>query len=158
MYRNLQIVIVLALAGTATLSLPAKSQAAPDAAATGTINAKQVKELEKSAITAADHRRLAAYYQAQADITAKKLADAHWLDDEWAGVNRWSKQPDPYPHTKRLIGEYSDQLVKYHELADNHLWEAIKIEAYEKYGKPPASNESGFSAGPPRVLAYHPKQ
>jgi hypothetical protein len=93
------------------------------------LTAKEVRQLEKTAVTAADHMRLAAYYRFQAEQSQNKLTDAEELLKEWYPMERSSKVPDPYPHAIRLVNEYSAQLEKYSRLAAKHEFEAQKIQA-----------------------------
>ena len=93
------------------------------------LTAKEVHQLEKTAVTAADHRQLAAYYRFQAQQSQKKLADAEELLKKWYPMERASKVPDPYPHSIRLVNEYSAQVEKYSKLAAKHQLEADQLEA-----------------------------
>lgn len=93
------------------------------------LTAKEVRQLEKTAVTAADHRQLAAYYRFQAQQSQKKLADAEELLKKWYPMERASKVPDPYPHSIRLVNEYSAQVEKYSKLAAKHELEAGQLEA-----------------------------
>jgi hypothetical protein len=124
MYRNLKFTLALIFIATVPLHLKATAQAASGEV----LNAKQLRELEKSAVTAADHERLAAYYQSQAEQAQKKLADAEELEKKWGPAERASKVPDPYPHARRLVAEYSAQAQKYSRLAEDHQWMAEKYE------------------------------
>ena len=124
MYRNLKVTLALIFIATVPLQLKATAQDASGEV----LNAKQLRELEKSAITAADHERLAAYYQSQAEQAQKKLADAEELEKKWGPIERASKVPDPYPHARRLVAEYSAQVQKYARLAEDHEWMAEKYE------------------------------
>src|SRR5580692_4093042 len=124
MYRNLKVTLALIFIATVPLHLKATAQDASHEV----LNAKQLRELEKSAVTAADHQRLAAYYQSQAEQSEKKLADAQELQKKWGAEERASKVPDPYPHSRRLVAEYSAQVQKYSRLAEDHQWMAEKYE------------------------------
>ena len=84
--------------------------------------------MEKTAITAVDHERLAAYYQSKAEEAEKNLEAAQALEQQWGAAERASKTPDPYPHAKRLVAEYSEQVRKYAHLAADHEWIAEKYE------------------------------
>ena len=106
------------------------------------LSAKQVRELEKSAVTAGDHHRLAAYYQAQALVAQKNLLDAQELYKKWGQSERASKVPDPYPHSQRLIQEYSAQLEKFSRLSADHDWIATKLEIAEKTMKADAGSDT----------------
>jgi hypothetical protein len=114
-----------------------------------TLTAQQAKQLERSAKTAADHERLAAYYQSQLQQAQKNLADAQKLEEQWGATERASKTPDPYPHARRLVREYSDQVAKYSKLAANQS----KIgEAME------AANAAGSKSGEGKQETVAPKQ
>jgi hypothetical protein len=129
MKRYSQVALGLLLA-----SLPWQLRAMPEAAqaprdASGeTLTAKAVQQLEKTAVNAEDHQRLAAYYQAQAGQAQKKLAAAQELERQWGPMERASKTPDPYPHAKRLVAEYSAEVQKYSRLSADHQWVAEKYE------------------------------
>jgi hypothetical protein len=124
MYRNLKVTLALIFIATVPLQLKATAQGVSGEV----LNAKQLRELEKSAITAADHERLAAYYQSQAEQAQKKLTDAEELEKKWGPMERASKVPDPYPHARRLVLDYSAQVQKYARLAADHQWIADKAE------------------------------
>ena len=93
------------------------------------LTAKEARELEKTAATASEHRQIAAYYQFQAQLSGKKLADAEELLKKWYLMERALKAPDPYPHSIRLVNEYRAQVEKYSTLAAKHEWEAEKLDA-----------------------------
>jgi hypothetical protein len=148
MYRNLKVTLALIFIATVPLQLKATAQDASGEV----LNAKQLRELEKSAITAADHERLAAYYQSQAEQAQKKLADAEELEKKWGPMERASKVPDPYPHARRLVAEYSAQVQKYARLVENHQWMA------EKYEIATRAMKSGGSANDNSASESNPKQ
>jgi len=114
-------------------SLPWQLQAMPNAqtspnASGSPLTAKEVRQLEKTAVTAEDHERLAAYYQVQAEQAEKNLAAAEELERQWGPMERASKTPDPYPHARRLVAEYSADVQKYAQMAADHQWVAEKYE------------------------------
>ena len=109
-------------------TVPLHMRATAQDASHEVLNAKQLRELEKSAVTAADHQRLAAYYQSQALQAQKKLTDAEELEKKWWRMERASKVPDPYPHARRLVAEYSAEVQKYSRLAEDHQWMADKYD------------------------------
>jgi hypothetical protein len=129
MNRRLSVLFLFAVSGS--LQLHAASQAPTDSAREP-LTANQVRQLEKSAVTAADHRQLAAYYQFQAQEAAKKLADATELEKKWGASERATKTPDPYPHSRRLVSEYTAQLQKYSRLAEDHEWMAEKYDIAQR--------------------------
>jgi len=113
---------------------------------------QQVKSLEVSAKTARDHERLAAYYRSQLEQAQKNLADAQELLKKWEPAERASKTPDPYPHARRLVSEYSAQVEKYSKLADLHEKKARAIEADQdpEKIKVPEAKSPLVGSGPPR--------
>lgn len=128
MFRNLGVILAFVF----VIGLPFQLRAAPQVPRDSSgepLTAKEVRQLEKTAITAADHRQLAAYYRFQAQQSQKKLADAEELLKTWYPMERASKVPDPYPHAIRLVNEYSAQVEKYSKLAAKHEWEVQKLEA-----------------------------
>src|ERR1700733_345486 len=112
--------------GLLLASLPWQLRAMPEAAqaprdASGeTLTAKEVPQLEKTAASAKDHQRLAAYYQVQSEQAQKKLAAAQELERQWGPMERASKTPDPYPHARRQVEEYTAQVEKHSRLAADH--------------------------------------
>jgi len=121
---------------------------APQEASGETLSAKEVRQMEKTAVTASDHERLAAYYQAQAQLAEKKLQDAQELLKKWGPVEEASKTPDPYPHARRMVWEYSAELQKYSRLAADHQWIAEKYEIAaraQKNGGSAADNNTNQS-------------
>ncbi len=125
MYGNFRITLAMIVVA----GLPLHLKATPQAPSSEALTPSAVRELEKSAQTASDHERLAAYYRSQAQIAQKNLADAEELQKKWAPVERASKTPDPYPHARRLVSEYSAQVEKYSKLAANHDRAAQKLQA-----------------------------
>ena len=109
--------------------LQATTQAqAPRDASGEPLTAKEVRQLEKTAASEVDHARLAAYYQVQAEQAEKNLVNAQELERQWGPMERASKTPDPYPHARRLVAEYSGQVEKYSRLAADHQWIVEKYE------------------------------
>jgi hypothetical protein len=147
MYRNLKVTLALIFIATVPLQLKATAQGLSGEV----LNAKQLRELEKSATTAADHERLAAYYQSQAEQAQKKLTDAEELEKKWGPMERASKVPDPYPHARRLVAEYSAQVQKYARLAEDHQWMAEKYEIAARAMKNAGStNDNSASESNPK--------
>jgi len=122
---GMQVAALLLIAGA---PLVAATQQAPAQTESEQLTAKQVRDMEKTAITAADHERLAGYYQSKAVEAEKNLEAAQALEQQWGAAERASKTPDPYPHAKRLVAEYSEQVRKYAHLAADHEWVAEKYE------------------------------
>src|SRR5579862_7845015 len=110
---NLKVTAALLVLACAPLQLHATAQdqqAIPRDSSGEPLTAKEVRQLEKTAINAADHRQLAAYYEFQAQQADKKLADAQELERKWGPMERATKTPDPYPHARRLVNEYTAQV------------------------------------------------
>ena len=155
-YENLKVTLALLFVA----SLPSQLHSMPQAPLESPgepLTAKEVRQLEKKATTASDHRRLAAYYQLQAQQAAKNLADAEQLRKKWRPMERATKVPDPYPHAKRLVEEYSAQVQKYSTRAADHLWIATKYEIAERSLKTGGdAGESGTSQGDVTPLSPKP--
>ena len=132
MCRHFGLTLALIFVASVPLHLKANAQAASGQVLTP----NALRELEKSAKSAADHERLAAYYRSQAQIARENLDDAEELLKKWGPIEKASKTPDPYPHARRLVSEYSEQVEKYSKLAAKHENTARKLEA----GSNPGSN------------------
>jgi hypothetical protein len=124
-YGNFRITLAMIVVASVPLYLRGTAQAPSGEVLT----ASAVRELERSAKTAADHERLAAYYRSQTEQAQKNLADAEGLLKKWGPMERASKVPDPYPHARRLVSEYSAQVEKYSKRAANHERAAQKLQA-----------------------------
>jgi Skp family chaperone for outer membrane proteins len=124
-HRNFKIALAMIL----VVGMPLHSKATTQAPSGEVLTPSAVRELERSAKTASDHERLADYYRSQAQQAQKNLADAEELLKKWGPAERASKVPDPYPHARRLVSEYSAQAEKYSKLAANHEKAARKLEA-----------------------------
>ena len=141
MYGNFRMTLAMIVVAGLPLHLKATTQAP----AGEVLTPSAVRELEKSAKTASDHERLAAYYRSQAQIAQKNLDDAEELLKKWGPMERASKTPDPYPHARRLVSEYSAQVEKYSKLAANHERVAQKLEA----------GADSSSSGPATITPKH---
>jgi hypothetical protein len=146
--RNLILTVILLFAAGVRIHSQAEQAAQPHSAGE-TLSAEKVKQLEKSAKTAADHERLAAYYESQLQQAQKNLADAQELEKKWGPIERTSKTPDPYPHSRRLVRQYSAEVAKYSQLAASHHKLAQSIEA---------ANAGGGKAGTSKGETSTPKQ
>lgn len=124
--------ITVSFAATTHAQAQAQAEQAPPAAEA--LTAVQAKHLEKSAKTAEDHQRLAAYYQTQLQQAQKNLADAQQLEKKWGPAERASKVPDPYPHARRMVRDYSAQVAKYTKLTVSHRKSAQAILARNAAG------------------------
>jgi hypothetical protein len=127
LYSKVTLGLLLASLPWQLRAMPEAAQAPRDASGEA-LTAKAVQQLEKTAVNAEDHQRLAAYYQLQAEQAQKKLAAAQELERQWGPMERASKTPDPYPHAKRLVAEYTAEAQKYSRLAADHQWVAEKYE------------------------------
>ena len=136
MYKNLQVTLALLL----VVGLPLHLKATAQAPSGEVLSKKALHELERSATTASDHERLAAYYQSQAQKAQQNLADAEELEKKWGPMESASKVPDPYPHARRLVLEYTAEVQKYSRLAADHQWIA------DKYGIAARALKAGGSA------------
>ncbi len=127
LYSKVTLGLLLASLALQLHAMPEAAQAPRDASGEP-LTAKEVRQLEKTATTEQDHQRLAAYYQVQAEQAEKNLVNAQELERQWAPMERATKTPDPYPHARRLVAEYSGQVDKYSRLAADHQWIAEKYE------------------------------
>jgi hypothetical protein len=127
LYSKVTLGLLLASMPWQLRAMPEAAQAPRDGSGE-TLTAKAVQQLEKTAVNAEDHQRLAAYYQVQAEQAEKKLANAQELEKQWGPMERASKTPDPYPHARRLVAEYSAEVQKYSRLSADHQWVAEKYE------------------------------
>jgi hypothetical protein len=146
--RNLVLTVLLLFAAGVRIDSQAE-QAAQQHSAGETLTAEKAKQLEKSAKTAADHERLAAYYESQLQQAQKNLADAQELQKKWGPIERSSKTPDPYPHSRRLVSEYSAEVAKYSRLAATQHKLAHSIQA---------ANAGGDKAGTSKGETITPQQ
>ena len=96
MCRHFGLTLALIFVASVPLHLKANAQAALGQVLTP----NALRELEKSAKSAADHERLAAYYRSQAQIAQENLDDAEELLKKWGPIEKASKTPDPYPHAR----------------------------------------------------------
>jgi len=160
MNRYSAVALAISVVAGGSMQLRAMPQATPQATS-GTLSAKEVRQLEKTAVTESDHQRLAAYYETQAQLAEKKLEDAQALLKKWGPVEQASKTPDPYPHARRMVWEYTAELQKYSRLAADHEWMVEKYEVAARAlknggtaadnnatdNRTPGSNPSGAAGG-----------
>lgn len=155
-HRNVKVPLALLFVVSLPLQLHSMPQVPRDSSGEP-LTPKEVRQLAKKASTASDHKRLAAYYQYQAQQAATNLANAEELERKWCPMERATKVPDPYPHARRLVWEYSAQVEKYSRLAADHLWIATKYEIAERSRKAgDNAGENGTSRG--NVTPVSPKQ
>jgi hypothetical protein len=145
MTMDRRLLVAFLFVASLSLQLHAVPQAPPDSSGEP-LTAKEVRQLEKTAITSADHRQLAAYYQYQAQQSQKKLTDAEELLKKSYPQERASKVPDPYPHAIRLTNEYSAQVQKYSRLAEDHEWMAEKYDIAQRALKEGGNTNSGSTS------------
>lgn len=114
------IVFFLALAG-AVLMPAATAPASPE------ITSKNIRQVEDKARSAADHRKIAEYYQHQANLMRAKLSEAEDLVSYWsrdsAGIAPNNRNPNPYWSAKN----YADALRAAAEAASARAAEQEKL-------------------------------
>lgn len=124
MYANVR-KTVLALAFTATV--PFHLNAAPKDPTK--LTAKQVRSLEATAKTGADHARLAAYYQTEIEATQKKLKRAEELMVDRAWMVGWTKTPNGYTTAQDMARDSRGKLEKLSTLHASHQKAAQSLNA-----------------------------
>jgi hypothetical protein len=101
------------------VGVPVGLAAARDSGA-ASMTESQAARAEAEARTAADHQRLAEYYQAQARDTQTKLADAEDTLKHWAWMEGRTKVPNPYTSTKSRVDILRAEYEKDSVLAVHH--------------------------------------
>jgi hypothetical protein len=97
--------------------------AVPQRPADEPLSAKEVRKAEKQARTAADHLRLAAWYQAEAQRTRTQLKEAEDEAEYWGrnpGMVTLTKIPNPYWNARAWARIYREKLQKVTKLAASH--------------------------------------
>ena len=119
----MRVILTTALAVLFLASVPQHLRATPQKPSGEPLTSKEVRKAEASAKTAADHIRLAVYYETQAKQTQSKLAEAEDLVNYW-GQKSWmverTKVPNPYSDAKSLATTYRMELDKETKLAADH--------------------------------------
>jgi hypothetical protein len=110
-----------ALAVLLTAGVPMGLAAAPQKSTSAVVmTEREVAQAEGEARTAADHLRLAEYYQAQAQRTKSELADAEDTLSHWSWMEGRTKVPNPYTSTKSRVDILRAQYEKDAVLATHH--------------------------------------
>jgi hypothetical protein len=126
---NVQLKAALALVFLA--SVPVSMKAAPSSTS-GILTARDARKAEAEAKTAADHRLIAAYYQAQAQKLQTKLSEQEDLVNYW-GEKSWmvgrTKQPNPYSTAVSMAQTYRAELARVSERAAFHTRMAESLPA-----------------------------
>jgi hypothetical protein len=104
-------------------SAPMYLKANPPSSTAEPLTAKEVRKAEAGAKTAADHLRLAIYYESRVKLTQSKLAEAEDLVNYWAKKD-WmvssAKVPNPYWSAKSRADSFRTELDEDTKLAANH--------------------------------------
>jgi hypothetical protein len=93
------------------------------------LSAKGLRQAEATAKTAADHLRLAVYYQTQAQQTQAKLAEAEDQVKHYSFMADRTKVPNAYTSSKTLADRYRYELEKDTKLAAEHKKMAETLQA-----------------------------
>jgi hypothetical protein len=119
MFVQLQTVLAVVLLASMPVPLGADFQRSSDEP----LNAKQVRKAEAQAKTAADHLRLAAWYQHEALQTRADLKEAEdqveYLGRK-PGMVALTKIPNPYWNARAWVRIYREKLQKVTKLAAYH--------------------------------------
>jgi len=124
---NTALAVIILLAG-APPPLRADFQPSSDEA----LNAKQVRKAEAQARTAADHLRLADWYQHEALQTQAQLKEAEDLAEYLGrkpGTATLTKIPNPYWNARAWARIYREKLQKVTKLAAYHQKMAESLQA-----------------------------
>ena len=96
------------------------------------LGAKEVRKAEKEAQTAADHLRLATWYQAEMQRTRTQLTEQEDLVKHFSqmpGIADRTKIPNPYWSAQALARLYREKLQDVTKLASSHLKMAEALQA-----------------------------
>jgi hypothetical protein len=93
------------------------------------LTSKEVRRAEATARTAADHLRLAAYYQSKARRAQANLTEEEDQMKHWASMADRTKIPNPYWSARALAGMYREELKRAAKLAADHQRKADALEA-----------------------------
>ena len=126
MYGNFRITLAMIVVA----GLPLHLKATPQAPSSEALTPSAVRELEKSAQTASDHETTCGLLSVSGSDRAEKPGRCRRTAEEMGSRgNAPRRPPDPYPHARRLVSEYSAQVEKYSKLAANHDRAAQKLQA-----------------------------
>jgi hypothetical protein len=121
-----------ALAVIFVASVPIHMVADAERSPSELVSAKEVRKAEAQAKTAADHLRLAAWYQSEASQTQTKLTEeenlVNYLGQKPGVVDR-TKIPNPYWNARAWVRIYREKLDRVTKLAANHIRIAESLEA-----------------------------
>ena len=84
------------------------------------LTAKELRKAESEARTAADHSRLAAYYEFKARKAQANLTEEEEQMKHWGAMADRTKIPNPYSSARALAGMYRAELKKMTKLAAHH--------------------------------------
>ncbi len=121
-----------AMALVLPVSLPLSLRATPQTPSGDTLTAREVRKAEADAKTAADHIRLAAFYQSKALRIQHDLAEAEDLVNYWSQQYRVAgrtKVPNPYTVARSRAERYRSELKKTSKLAADHQRTAESLQA-----------------------------
>jgi hypothetical protein len=93
------------------------------------LTSKEVRRAEATARTAADHLRLAAYYQTKARRAQANLTEEEDQMNHWASMAGRTKIPNPYWSARALAGMYREELKRAAKLAADHQRKADALAA-----------------------------
>jgi hypothetical protein len=128
----MRVLLTTALAAILLASVPQRLSATPQSPSGEPLTAKEVRKAEASAKTAADHLRLAMYYETKAKQTQSKLAEAEDSVNYW-GSKSWmvgrTKVPNPYSDAKSRAATYRMEYEKETKLAADHRHLAETLQA-----------------------------
>jgi len=100
--------------------LPLTLRATPQASSSEPLTASQVKQAEATAKTAADHVRLAVYYESKAHQAQTELVDAEDQMKHYSWMEGRTKVPNAYTSSKSLVDQYRAQFEESTKLAADH--------------------------------------
>jgi len=98
-------------------------------AASEALTAKEVRKAEAQARTAADHLRLAEYYEFKARQAQANLAEEEEQMKHWGWMADRTKIPNPYWSARALAGMYRSELKNMTKRAADHRRIAESLEA-----------------------------
>lgn len=113
-------------------SIPLHLRATPQGSSGEPLTASEVRKAEGEAKTAADHLRLAAYYQAKAQRTQSKLVDAEDQMKHYNFMADRTKVPNAYTTSRSLVERYRAEFEETSKLAASHQKMAESLQASTK--------------------------
>src|SRR5580704_12968036 len=95
----------------------------------GTINSKaELRKALATAVTAADHARIAFYYHRSADKYSRMQAEEEQIAARWQKqYENWTKSPNPYVSAKNLEASYAQLArdARTHALEQDRLAQGV---------------------------------